>query len=247
MLENIRQIGIFMIIAQTMMHFAAGKQYEKYMKIIAGVIVILQFIRPFLSNTENIAAKWEAEAARMMQQIERQSEDGYRMSYAADPVQATVLTQLEEEIKNRLNEAIGGHGGHVTAVAIELSAGDTQDWVSGEMHTDEVYFERIRIRVRSLAADGKDMSKYGTVQRRLPDGSGQPEAVGRSAIRIGEITVTTGENEGESDAGGDARNETPREGEAADLNTETQEFQQLFAQTLGIAEDRVEVVLDGEW
>ena len=30
MLETIRQIGVFMIAAQAVVHFAPGRQYEKY-------------------------------------------------------------------------------------------------------------------------------------------------------------------------------------------------------------------------
>ena len=41
MIEHIKQIGLFMIVTQTFIHVAAGKQYEKYVKIIAGVIVLL--------------------------------------------------------------------------------------------------------------------------------------------------------------------------------------------------------------
>ena len=47
MIEHIKQIGLFMIVTQTFIHVAAGKQYEKYVKIIAGVIVLLLFVRPF--------------------------------------------------------------------------------------------------------------------------------------------------------------------------------------------------------
>ena len=48
MLQTIREIGIFMIVAQAIVHFAPGKQYEKYVKSISGVIVLLLFLKPFV-------------------------------------------------------------------------------------------------------------------------------------------------------------------------------------------------------
>ena len=58
MIENIKRIGLFMIVAQTVIHFAAGQQYEKYMRIVAGVIVLLLFITPFSSYRGNAAEEW---------------------------------------------------------------------------------------------------------------------------------------------------------------------------------------------
>ena len=40
MLKNIREIGIFMIAAQTVIHFAPGRQYEKYIKSVSGLSLI---------------------------------------------------------------------------------------------------------------------------------------------------------------------------------------------------------------
>ena len=57
--RTIKQIGLFMIVTQTFIHVAAGKQYEKYVKIIAGVIVLLLFVRPFSSSEGDIIEQWQ--------------------------------------------------------------------------------------------------------------------------------------------------------------------------------------------
>lgn len=56
MLEAIRQIGIFMIAAQAVVHFAPGGQYERYIKSVSGIIILLLFIKPVLQLA---GAVWE--------------------------------------------------------------------------------------------------------------------------------------------------------------------------------------------
>ena len=73
MIEHIKQIGLFMIVTQTFIHVAAGKQYEKYVKIIAGVIVLLLFVRPFSSSEGDIIEQWQEEMERMTSEMEQRS------------------------------------------------------------------------------------------------------------------------------------------------------------------------------
>ena len=48
MLDTLREIGIFMIAAQAVIHFAPGKQYGKYIKSLSGIIILLLFLKPVL-------------------------------------------------------------------------------------------------------------------------------------------------------------------------------------------------------
>ena len=52
-IEIIRKIGIFMIAAQVMIHLVPDKRYEKYIKLITGVIILAMLIQPF-SGGENL-------------------------------------------------------------------------------------------------------------------------------------------------------------------------------------------------
>lgn len=47
--EFIRQIGIFIVIGQTLLHFRPGEKYEKYLKLLTGLMVVAQFIAPLCS------------------------------------------------------------------------------------------------------------------------------------------------------------------------------------------------------
>lgn len=214
--ENIRRIGIFMIAAQTVMHFAAGKQYEKYMKIITGIIVLLLFVTPFVSSSGIPITDWQAELERMEQQI--QSNMQTEISCIASPAQTVVLRQIEEEVKERMNDMISERARIVTDVEIVLE--ETYD--GGSEDTG-----------RSFAFD----SVKAILRDKVTDDSGDIRPSG--SIRIDEITVghETKPNE-------DAAN---REVQGLSRDEEIDEYRQLFAQMLGIAADKVEVIYHGGW
>ena len=264
MLDSIRQIGIFMIVAQTVTHFAANGKYEKYMKIIAGVIVLLLFVRPFISGSDGKVMKWQEEIAHIMEQIEAGSGDFGDMAYGGGSTESLVIRQLEEEITRRLNEAAAGHSCRVVKTTIELTGQEKGDSGIGETRVGEYVFDHVRVTVRSQSGLGErqevqtEQSETGVgrmAQTEQPaeaikqpgesEGTWSRENDGESMaakdeadrIRIGEITVKVG-------AETDTEQATDEWGESAE---NMQELKQLFARTLGITEDRVEVVYLGGW
>ena len=217
MVENIRRIGIFMIAAQTVMHFAAGKQYEKYMKIIAGVIILLMFIKPFASSLGNPAADWQAEVERMEQQV--QSNMQQEMPYVVNPVENVALQQIEEEIRKRLNDTISDQDCSVTGVVIDLerTGGDINEGVGdGERNWA---FRRVKVTLQGVTVND--------------DTDGNENR----SIRIEEIKV-----------GVDSETNTEQQETPDSIqNAKIREYQQLFAQTLGMTDDKVEVTYHGGW
>lgn len=102
--ESIRNVGIFMIAAQAVMHFAPGKRYEKYIKLIAGVMVLLMFIHPFAGITVDFESEWESGMNQIIQQLGEQSETYRLQNQSENPgVWNTTLQQIEEQAKARLN------------------------------------------------------------------------------------------------------------------------------------------------
>ena len=241
MLESIRQIGVFMIVAQTVMHFAANGQYEKYMKIIAGIIVLLLFVRPFISGSDGQVIKWQEEITHIMEQIEARSGDFGNMAYEGGSTEALVIRQIEEEITRRLNETAAGHGCRVVKTTIELTGQEKGDSVIGEAGAGEYVFGGVRVTVQKQSGAGEkqteqaEQSETDVGRMAQTERSGMDEEADR--IRIGEITVKVGAETGTEQA-------TDGWGETAE---NMKELKQLFAQTLGITEDRVEVVYLGGW
>lgn len=217
--ENIRRIGIFMIAAQTVMHFAAGKQYEKYMKIITGIIVLLLFVTPFVSSSDSSIIDWQTELERMEQQM--QSNMQTEMSYIASPTQTVVLRQIEEEVKERMNDMISERACIVTDVEIVLEETDEGSDGGAQKAERSFTFRSVKVMLQDkVTYDSGNMRQSGT-------------------IRIDEITV-----------GHDPQlREDAVDGEAQGLSRddETDEYRQLFAQILGISADKVEVIYHGGW
>lgn len=215
--ENIKRIGIFMIAAQTVMHFSAGRQYEKYMKIIAGIIILLMFIGPFASSSGNPAADWQAEVERLEQQV--QGNVQLDMPYVVNPVGSVALQQIEEEVRKRLNDMITDQNCSVMDVMIDLeeagvgisagTSGGERDWS----------FRRVIVTLQGVTS------------------AGETDGNENKTIRIEEITVGLGE---EMEA-------EQQETQDSERNAKIREYQQLFAQALGITDDKVEVIYNGGW
>lgn len=218
MVENIRRIGMFMIVAQTVIHFASGKQYEKYMKIIAGVLILLQFISPFVSSSGDLVEKWQAEVEGMMRQMEGQNQTWQEIPSVTGPVETVVLRQIEEEMKLRMNDVVSGYDCEVADVEIDLEQiGEGSGTDAGDRSWN---FRRVKVTLqRNNVSD-------------LSDTRGQ-DTLSDTTIRVEEITIGDGTKNG-------AIQQESRD-------AETQTYQHLFAQALGIAENRVEVAYRGEW
>lgn len=188
--ENIRRIGIFMIAAQTVMHFAAGKQYEKYMKIITSVIVLMQFMSPFLSSSGNLTANWQAETERIMKQIEDRNNMWQDAQDAVGSVETVVLQQIEEEVKSRLNDVISDDDCRVADVVIDLeeTAGEEHEWS----------FQRVRVILQGESADGL-LSEHEDRTIRIEE------------ITIGDETEENTNQHGEQDLDQDAKTQKYRQ------------------------------------
>ncbi|MCM1267358.1 MAG: stage III sporulation protein AF [Bacteroidales bacterium] len=120
MLKTIREIGIFMIVAQAVVHFAPGRQYEKYIKSISGVIILLLFLRPFVQRAggqwkppSEIYEQWKAAAG--LQEISAVS-----LGDPENGVENAVMRRMEEEMAERLNRELAGETCAVKRVHLTL-------------------------------------------------------------------------------------------------------------------------------
>lgn len=49
MKEFMIQVGTFMLLGKTLLHFYPSEKYEKYLKLLFGFMIVIQFITPVLS------------------------------------------------------------------------------------------------------------------------------------------------------------------------------------------------------
>lgn len=118
MIDTIREIGIFMIAAQAVVHFAPGGQYEKYIKSVSGIIILLLFLKPILhfagtawEEPQDILERWE----EMMDVPEVSG------TVRTDTVTDEVVGRMEEEVKERLNRELEGDAYFVSRVSIRFT------------------------------------------------------------------------------------------------------------------------------
>lgn len=232
MIENIKRIGLFMIAAQTFMHFAAGQQYEKYMKIIAGVIVILLFISPFSSAQGNLADQWQKEAEQITDIMEE-----YDSSWAEKMLDADygsgreVVSRFEEEIRRKLNNGRTQDEYYVTDVAVDWEKNVDKSGTG----IQDMAIGRIRITLQQPA-----QTEYG----RMPE-EGSHIAIERIQIG-GAIQAEERGMEREGQDTGPGQPDTQRNRDSStEQERRRQEYRSLFAKILGIEEGKVEVIYSG--
>ncbi|MDE7176647.1 MAG: stage III sporulation protein AF [Lachnospiraceae bacterium] len=120
MLQNIREIGLFMILAQAVVHFAPGKQYGKYIKSISSVIILLLFLKPFVQLA---GGEWQT-ASDILKRVEEDVK--LPDSSALKPessVEDTVKRRMEGEIETLLNRELAEDSCLVRRVELNLEEG----------------------------------------------------------------------------------------------------------------------------
>lgn len=152
MLQNIREIGIFMIVAQAVVHFAPGRQYEKYIKLISNVIILLLFLKPFVQLA---GGEWRTPSVLIESQ-----EDFWGMPdvsaelplTAKSGTQEVVKRRMEEEIATRLNRDLTGDACQVMDVCLTLTEG-TEDFNAEPFFSVEILIGERRAGDERIAVD----------------------------------------------------------------------------------------------
>ncbi len=213
MIENIKRIGLFMIVAQTVIHFAAGQQYEKYMRIVAGVIVLLLFITPFSSYRGNAAEEWQKELEQITEKMESYGnlwpEKMPDMDYGSE---RSMMRQLESEVKRKLIDGTDLAEYEITDVAIE--------WEGVEGRSGSV---------QDMLVGGIRITLWPTAE--YEDITADKETEIPIVIERIQIGKQPGTDEPET--------------ENAEQIRQLQEYRGIFAEILGIDEEKVEVIYDG--
>ena len=75
----IRQIAYVMVLISVLMQLAAGKQYQKYIRLYTGIVLILFMLAPvfriFGTDTAEFMTEAEKKYAEMVEQIETKAEE----------------------------------------------------------------------------------------------------------------------------------------------------------------------------
>ena len=119
-LEFIKRMGIFLICAESILYFSPGNTYQKYIRILIGFMLLMQFMIPvkaILTGQERIAIESQVNEFRL--QLENVSNE--RSSLLAFPNQEELITQsITEEIKSRLNNVLMAEMQDFLVVKVEI-------------------------------------------------------------------------------------------------------------------------------
>lgn len=118
MLDTIREIGVFMIAAQAVVHFAPGRQYEKYIKSVSGIIILLLFLKPVLQIA---GSAWEEPQALLEKWEELTDMPDFSEKLQTDGVTEEVVSRMAAEIKERLNRELHADAYVVSRVSIRFT------------------------------------------------------------------------------------------------------------------------------
>lgn len=106
--QAICRMGIFMICAQAVVHFRPKESYEKYLKLLVSVIVLIQVFLPIGSF---LLGDGRQNAARALEQFGRELEQGLEDAAGEAAAADELLEQMTlEEVMRRLEEQEGEDG-----------------------------------------------------------------------------------------------------------------------------------------
>lgn len=171
MLQNIREIGIFMIVAQAVVHFAPGRQYERYIKSISGVIILLLFLKPFVQMA---GGQWQMPSGFPdgSEGIAETLDFSDSFPYQETGVENEVKKRMEEEITARLNRELEGEPCFVKQVCLI--------WTEGSESSGNVPFWRVDILIGEREADdGRIVVDEITVENECGGAAEEPESYRR--------------------------------------------------------------------
>ncbi len=120
-LEFIKRTGIFLICAESILHFMPGSSYQKYVKVLIGIMVLAQFLIPlkaFFTGTEK--AEIEQQIVEFQQMIESQGAEMQSAElWSVTDSEITIEQETKKEIKSRLNNIATENGYQIEDIIID--------------------------------------------------------------------------------------------------------------------------------
>lgn len=223
LVDLIKRIGIFMIAAQAVIHFAPAQKYEKYMKLIVGILILLQFLMPVYRIFTGMEWDWGKISSDMESVFDMQETEGgiAEEITGTDFLADTVLGNMENEIKSKLNHAISGQNYSVAGVKISMRTWGDRD-ADGVLQYE---IESVRVVVRQTHVID------AAAEQNAPDEIEKVEKIQIEKIAIGADAAAEVGEEGETDIGSRKKKE--------------EELRDIFCGILGMEEERMEVILYG--
>lgn len=116
-LEVIRDMGLFLLCIRSLMHFSAGKSYEKYIRMLSGLVIMMQLTIPVTQLCSDTSAEelWK-EVERFETALAQDMETCQQGMPGIDTIQTEQI--WKQDIMNRLQHQAAEYGFSVTDVIL---------------------------------------------------------------------------------------------------------------------------------
>lgn len=246
LVEIMKKIGIFMIAAQAITHFAPSQKYEKYLKLMVGMMILVQLVMPIHTLSGESLFDWST----ALENMEITNEDLGQMDFLDRNdigMEKQVLATMENEIKSKLNNEIGedyiiqnvivsissetdsSEKDNIETKKIEENAMENQSESTGKYELDLVTIEVQEKLAEDIQTDRTQADVFSSDEAVV-------DTVAIEKVRIEQVSVEK--------AG--TRRETGAEEEQKEELEETEAMlRQKFGRILGISEEVMEVIVHG--
>lgn len=153
MVSVIKEICIFVIIAQAVLFFVPGSSYVKYVRVLVGIIIITRIMEPIYSLFPGRAQGQEIRDAAAMLEASIRSESG---RVVTEEREAAIYKNIEEELLQRLNACKSSY----RAVAVEIGE-DVVITVSSKENKEEGKVEIEPVRLGEEAEENRGENPEG--------------------------------------------------------------------------------------
>lgn len=101
-MKAVCQMGIFMICAQAILHFRPNGSYEKYMKMLVSVMILVQLFLPLIRI---ISFGGQGDIQMQMDQFQQQLQESMEEARKTSELSDDILSKMTlDEVKFRINE-----------------------------------------------------------------------------------------------------------------------------------------------
>lgn len=147
--QAICRVGIFMICAQAIVHFRPQETYEKYLKLLVGIMTLIQLILPIGSF---FAGGGRQQAEEALEQFGREMEESVKAAEKNAVLADQLLQQmtLEEVLRQAENGRNGTgtqteNGGSGTGAQTENGGNETEAQIKVRIESEVENVEPVRI------------------------------------------------------------------------------------------------------
>lgn len=156
--QTVKRIGIFMICAQAVLHFKPAAKYEKYLKLLVNIMVLVQLLTPIMrvfsvETEKEFLQRIQAVRINMAQEMEELEMES-RME------EKNVLNEIEKEIKTRINNIAEKYEVSIVSVQPKMAdfAGKLVIYVKekGKMQDITIHIDQVSTVSEAPQNNGKD-------------------------------------------------------------------------------------------